>query len=678
MLALSAAVILLLCGSAVSARAEDDDHGTHSAEDGWTAISGTVTVASLVNGGKYYLTGDVTLGAAKTIGASTEITICLNGHTLTAADNARAFVLTQPTSKLTIEDCQGNHGALQGNAGGGANGTVIFAQKGNVELTNITVKYTGTANTASGGAIRIGNSATAMAALTMTGCTVTGGFSGASSNANNGGGNLYVGPGSSATIKNSVIKDGTVTISGTGKAGGGGNILIREDSTVTLENCTVQNGNATNGYGGGNIYITGAATLTLKNCTLSDGSAAADNSGNLRQANENTSITLEDTTLTGGGCYISNAETVLTLKGKVVISGGTDYNVRWPVRVDGTGNMITIDGTLSEGSDVGVFATNPGAFAATAVETNKAFFTLDDAASGYRLSYESGTLKKEEIKDVQLALTDNLSVKFYVVVDTETYPNAKLSATMNGETKEIDLPAAKESNGTYCFVYDGVTPKQIGDVITVSVVNGEETVKEVFTEDDALSVASYLNRLKAGTASELGISDAKKAALDTLVDDLLAYGYQSAQFFNYQTSLDESTATRTLPEDTAGLIDLTGNSAGASAYFAGANVIHRNANALMFRYAGSEAGSAALEGIEAQETTAAGSLYTVISAPLKASEYGKVYTVKLTVSGTTTATVKYSLYAYAVRMAGSESANKEFYKALYSYGKSAEVYASQA
>ena len=334
------------------------DHGDHPAEDGWTPINGTVAAADLVSGGKYYLTGDVTLGAAKTIGADTEITICLNGHVLTAANNARAFLLTEDTSKLVIEDCMETTGTIQGNAS--ANGTIIFAQKGTVELRKINVKYTGTANTASGGAIRIGNSSKATAALTMAGCTVTDGVSGAANEgtnaANNGGGNLYIGPGSSASIEGSKISGGSAVANGD-------NVFIRENASVTLKNTEIAGG----------VYVKDAsATLTISGKTVISGAAEGAYNVSLPEGGllvidgtlsagsligitaktgafaktskeENKAFFAMDTQLEGGEIVFSESEAVL----KTVVSAGfragtakTDITPEESVPLQGYGNVL--------------------------------------------------------------------------------------------------------------------------------------------------------------------------------------------------------------------------------------------------------------------------------------------------------------------------------------------------
>ena len=91
----------------------------------------------------------------------------------------------------------------------------------------------------------------------MIGCTVTGGISGAASGANNGGGNLYIGPKSSATIEWSKISGGSAVSYGD-------NLFIRDGATVTLTDTEI----------GGGVYVKDAsATLKISGKTVITGAA---------------------------------------------------------------------------------------------------------------------------------------------------------------------------------------------------------------------------------------------------------------------------------------------------------------------------------------------------------------------------------------------------------------------
>ena len=92
---LAAVLVLSLMPSA--ALAEGDEHGGH--ED-WTELTSDHSGTSL-DSGKYYLNDDVTLTGSITVNSGEEVTLCLNGHTLTKSGGMTIKV----KGTLTICDC---------------------------------------------------------------------------------------------------------------------------------------------------------------------------------------------------------------------------------------------------------------------------------------------------------------------------------------------------------------------------------------------------------------------------------------------------------------------------------------------------------------------------------------------------------------------------------------------
>lgn len=79
-----------------------DGHDCGHGEGTWVEFTAT---AGELAAGNYYLTSDVQLTGALDVAADAEVTICLNGYDITAADGKRIFELTKAGATLNICDC---------------------------------------------------------------------------------------------------------------------------------------------------------------------------------------------------------------------------------------------------------------------------------------------------------------------------------------------------------------------------------------------------------------------------------------------------------------------------------------------------------------------------------------------------------------------------------------------
>ena len=177
---------------------------------------------------KVRLTKDIVMTKAVTVNNGNRLTIDLNGHTLTAAENSRAFLIQN--GALTIEDSIGG-GVIQGsgtvNGYGGA--ILMNGSDSNNALTlaggtirGFTAKY--------GAGVSMGNGTFRMTGGAIRNCSATGGKAD--------GGGVYVSGGSFE------MSDGTISACNAANAGGGvyvssGSI---EMSGGSIENCTAHEG----------------------------------------------------------------------------------------------------------------------------------------------------------------------------------------------------------------------------------------------------------------------------------------------------------------------------------------------------------------------------------------------------------------------------------------------------
>ncbi len=241
----------------------------------------------LIASGNYYLDSDVKPAHAIRLKDAVNVTICLNGHTLTR--NGQILKAVGGTT-LTITDCEyileidGNHkygGQVLSTSETTYAAVLYIDGASTVNLYGGYFVSTKSTSTNGGGTVYMTSSST----LNIYDGRITGG-----NNSNNtNGGNIYVGAksivnmyggsitaGKAGTGKggNVAINDGTFNLYGgiikTGSAANGGNIYVQK-GTLNVNGGTISSGYATSN--GGNIRVDSGCTLNIKGGTISEGSA---------------------------------------------------------------------------------------------------------------------------------------------------------------------------------------------------------------------------------------------------------------------------------------------------------------------------------------------------------------------------------------------------------------------
>ena len=293
-------------GKMIAAAADHPDHAVcgdascteHTTISDWTGISDFNSVSS----GNYYLTADVTLTDQVTIATGIDITLCLNGHTITAASNNR--ILNVTGGSITLCDCKGT-GTLTGG------------------------------KTSIGGALYVyGFDST----FTMYGGTISG------NTATKVGGGVYQGEYVIFTMYGGAISDNTVT---NGSSGG-----VYVFKTFTMNGGTISGNTAANG-GGVNI---GAGTFTMNGGTIS-GNTAASNGGGVFVSSyvtftmNNGAISDNTAANNGGGMVVYGT---VTLNRKVDITGNKKSDDSANNVYLYTNKTLTIGDDFSTDSKIGV------------------------------------------------------------------------------------------------------------------------------------------------------------------------------------------------------------------------------------------------------------------------------------------------------------------------------------
>jgi len=305
------------------------DHTTCTEVD-WTAWTGSVA-----DGGKYYLTKDISVTSQIVIAKDTTVSLCLNGYKITGGSSLNRIFNVYGTLNICDHKDGGQYKGqvISTVTNTEKTGGVFYTQNGSsigygvVNLYGGTLKATGQLK--NGAICGLGNdfnmydgtlsggSASSMGGniymeknsdseFNMYGGLITGGYAGG------GGGNIRAG-----NICN--LLGGTIE-NGTGK-GSGGNMRI-DSGTTTINGTNVIGGTSTQ-YNGGNIF-TDSGTLLVKSGTISGGTAV--NGGNI-------AIKKTGSVISGGTIY-----------------GGTASGLGNDIYFEKDGGSLTLSGVIGTNS----------------------------------------------------------------------------------------------------------------------------------------------------------------------------------------------------------------------------------------------------------------------------------------------------------------------------------------
>ena len=382
-----------LCGNA-EACSHVGDHNEDSKTTFATAIrqdnNGKVWVGGepeelpyqcvLSNGGTYYLDSNLVLkgpSALNKVGCiyiDSDVTLCLNGHTITIIDDRDAFDIRKSMESdpptLTLTDCK-NSGQITHDSSFLGNGVSIH------QSCNF-IMYGGsiTGNTTSGGENTTWRSGGVWVRDNST-FTMYGGSITDNTTVWNGGG-VYVGDSGKFYMHGGEIS-GNNASSNSGSSGGG--VHIGSDSAFTMTGGTISGNSASNN--GGGVHIGSGSTFTM-----AGGSITGNNvSGFVGSGG----VCVYGTMTVSGSVRITDNVNRGSKGDNGIYTGGTASNVRLIGRT-----TITIDGPLTEVSQIGVTLYSNRVFTSgwSANMSDKevsSYFAADDSSSTVAL--EDGELK---------------------------------------------------------------------------------------------------------------------------------------------------------------------------------------------------------------------------------------------------------------------------------------------
>ena len=345
---------------------------------------------------KVRLTENIVMTTAVTVNNGNRLTIDLNGHTLTAAANSKAFYIQG--GALTIEDRVGT-GAIQGSGTVTGDGGAICMSSG--DSTNALTLTGGTIRgfTAKYGAgVYMGNGTFQMTGGVIKNCNASG------DDLSDGGG-VYVFGGSFK------MTDGTISACNATNAGGGVYVSSGsfEMSGGSIEDCTAHEG------AGVKVYASGGKTASF---SMSD-------SGKIKNCNtDGVSIyTIGGTsefTMTGGTIEDNSGYGVWVDNGSAVMSGGS---VKGSERYDiyiGSRATLTVNNT-----QVGGTVLNLGKITGQ----GSAEFTGTVENSGYAVAEITGCkIHRIEHRSPYKGTIENSTWDEYVYLLGRSWPTAKIQS----------------------------------------------------------------------------------------------------------------------------------------------------------------------------------------------------------------------------------------------------------
>ncbi len=445
------------------------DYSEHHGDDDWTALSADTTEESTLSGGKYYLSdndGDKNI-AMGTISIDGDVTLCLNGQTLTHSGDTRSVIVVN-SGTFTLCDCEndtgcitGGKGELEGNSlyGGGiyvCKGAQLIMRGGTIRGN--TAKY--------GGGISIGgDNNNAGTYFTMSGGVIE------DNTASSHGGGIFCGGIGEMTITNGVIRNNTASSRGAGIfAGTTATVnLLANGETDKVSIC----GNkivGSNGNGGGYTDFQKAILKIEGNVNIT---------GNKRDQDEN------NIALLNGRVILLTDELTgsfgVTTWNAPYSENNTDVNSPYKTTVQGTDGYIVSPQDLarinSDDTQYSVLMIEGNIVGAANGETGKVLVLGNKDTgnlSGMDLSIKDGS-SGEEIK-----LSPNFAETTYEYA--VTVPNSVKAVSIVATPKNADAAVAMTIQNA-----DNATDTTV-QADNILLAEGENTIKVNVTEGDASKV----------------------------------------------------------------------------------------------------------------------------------------------------------------------------------------------
>ena len=284
----------------------------------WAPTKGSNDTFYILPTGTYYLGSDIS--PEYTIKIENNVTLCLNGHKITAADGMDAIYMTG--GSFTLTDCKGVGTITHASS---KTGRGVYVSSGTFNMYGGSI--TGNRATGDGGGVYKSGS---NSSFNMYGGSITG------NTANSYGGGVYV-DGGGFTMSGGTI-GGTKTGETNTATYGGGGVYAKANFEMTGGSIT---GNETNR--GGGVYVTGKGSFTMsasadgQNIPSITGNNATENGGGVcvdcgkftmsasADGQNIPSITGNNATENGGGVYVIGSSSTFEMTGGSITGNNAAY-----------------------------------------------------------------------------------------------------------------------------------------------------------------------------------------------------------------------------------------------------------------------------------------------------------------------------------------------------------------
>ena len=293
-----------------------------------------------------------------------------------------------------------------------------------------------------------------------------------------------------------------------------------------------------------------------------------------------------------------------------------------------------------------------------------------------KVGYVNGEYVNAEITGANVAVGQDLSIKYYVTIVAEDISgvvnNLSMRFTMNGES--VTVAEYVKKNGEYVFAFRGIAPQCMTDNIKAELLYGDEVVDVV----EEYSVLKNVETLLAAYPDN--------KALVQFIVDMLNYGAAAQLYkdYNVETLANagiEHAASEALPtESIKNKVTADGVALGR-VYFTGANVWFDNVNKIVVKlnaYTENTKVVIKCNGVvvDTLQKLTSDIIYT---NAIYAVGFEDVYTFELYEGGVLQQTYTYSVASYVyAKMNQTEQGEltemADLARALYRYGASAVAY----
>lgn len=285
-----------------------------------------------------------------------------------------------------------------------------------------------------------------------------------------------------------------------------------------------------------------------------------------------------------------------------------------------------------------------------------------------------------------ITIGTDLSVNVYATVAGD-FDVIAVRFVMNGKETLVNGVFVSSSN-SYRFVFEGVAPQCMGDVITAQLLVDGVCVASI----ENCGIKNYVERLMRCSAEELGMTARAYDAILTLMCDMLEYGAQAQLYREYKTDAlvnEGITGQSEFKELTATNKHLIQLEPIDGVGFTAVNLRFENANKLFFKFKTDDvektqiiisgAGYNSVYTSEDFENLGNG-VYAVYTLDIYATGFDDVYSATIKYDGAMLECVTYSVASYVYSMqndadeTGALTSMAYLARATYSYGKSAKAY----